>query len=163
MVHPHALTVKIMVHSTKVVLKTGILRNKKKNMPRDNVPFIVARKIFEGNKADNKWNIPTKNQKNFPNVSQKDAAKEPSQRHLHSAKGFRHTTQSLQNSRAILLTGQEVTSTSKRLGQERVGKERNLDQLINLLMRIPDAEVLINRIWRTVEFHLQYNDGTEPQ
>jgi hypothetical protein len=28
---------------------------------------------------------------------------------------------------------------------------------------IPDAEVLINRIWRTVELHLQYNDGRDSQ
>jgi hypothetical protein len=33
----------------------------------------------------------------------------------------------------------------------------------NILMTIPDAEVLINRIWRTVELHLQYSDGRDPQ
>jgi hypothetical protein len=32
----------------------------------------------------------------------------------------------------------------------------------NILMTIPDAEVQINRIWRTVELHLQYNDGRDP-
>jgi hypothetical protein len=94
-------------------------------LPHDNVPFIVARKIFEGIKADIKWNILTKNQKNFPELSQKDAVKELSQRHLHSAESFRQTTQSLQNSGAMLLTGQEVTSTSKGLGQEGKGTWTN--------------------------------------
>jgi hypothetical protein len=51
--------------------------------------FIVARKIFEGNKADNKWKIPIKNQKNFATLSWNSASKELSHRHLQSAKGFR--------------------------------------------------------------------------
>jgi hypothetical protein len=38
----------------------------KKFMAHYNVPFIVARKIFKGNKADNKWDITVRNQKNFP-------------------------------------------------------------------------------------------------
>jgi hypothetical protein len=38
-------------------------------MAHDNVPFIIARKIFEGNKADDKWSIPVKNQKNFLTLS----------------------------------------------------------------------------------------------
>jgi hypothetical protein len=135
----------------------------KKCIAHDNVPFIIARKIFERNKVDNKWNTSIKKQKKFPTLDRKDAVKELSQRHPQSPKGFRQGTQSLQNNRARLLKGQEVTSTSKRLDQEVVEKERNLHQLTNLLMTIPDAEVQINRIWRTVELHLQYNDGRDPQ
>jgi hypothetical protein len=48
--------------------------------------------------------------------SRKDSVKELFQRHL-------------QGNGARLLTGQEVTSASKCLDQERLGKERNLDQL----------------------------------
>jgi hypothetical protein len=57
-------------------------------MAHDNVPFIVARTIFEGNKADNKWIIAVKNQKNSTTLSQKDAVRELSQRHLHPPKIF---------------------------------------------------------------------------
>jgi hypothetical protein len=57
-------------------------------MAHDKVPFIAARKIFEGNKADNKLNIPVKDQKNFTTLSWKDAVKEISQRHLHFPKIF---------------------------------------------------------------------------
>jgi hypothetical protein len=57
-------------------------------MAHDNVPFIVARKIIEGNKTDNRWNIPVKNQKNYPMLSQKNDVKEFSQTHLHSPKRF---------------------------------------------------------------------------
>jgi hypothetical protein len=48
-------------------------------MAHDNVPFVIARKIFEGNKTDNKWNIPIKNQKNFPTLSRKNTIRELSQ------------------------------------------------------------------------------------
>jgi hypothetical protein len=44
-------------------------------MAHNNAPFIIARKIFEGNKADNKWNIPVKNQRNFPTLLWKDLSK----------------------------------------------------------------------------------------
>jgi hypothetical protein len=46
-------------------------------------------------------------------------------------------------------------------GKGRKGKE--LGPTNNLLMTIPYAEFLINRIWRTVEFHFQYKDGRDPQ
>jgi hypothetical protein len=92
-----------------------------------------------------------------------DAVKELSQRHLQSPKGFWQGTKGLQNNRARILAGREVTSTSKRLIQERVEKERISDHLTNLLMTIPDAAVLINKTWKTMELHLQYNDGTDIQ
>jgi hypothetical protein len=100
----------------------------KKYTAQDNVPFTVARKIFEWNKADNKWNIPIKNKKKIPNPSRKDAFLKT----LSDSKSFRQRTQSFQNNRARLLAGQEVTFTSKRLDQEVVGKERNLHQLTSL-------------------------------
>jgi hypothetical protein len=75
----------------------------KKMMAHDNIPFIVARKIFEGNKVGNKWNISIKNQNNFPTLGQKDAIKELSQRHPQSPKGFQQGTHSLHNNRARLL------------------------------------------------------------
>jgi hypothetical protein len=63
-------------------------------MAHDNVPFIIARMIFEGNEADNKWNIPVK--KNFPMLSRKDAVKELSKRHFHTPKSFHQVTQAFE-------------------------------------------------------------------
>jgi hypothetical protein len=51
-------------------------------MAHDNVPLTAARKIFEENKADNKFEHPVNNQKKFPTLSQKDAVKKLSERHL---------------------------------------------------------------------------------
>jgi hypothetical protein len=116
---PHALTAKEGMEYSTSFPKVQEYKEIKKIMAHD-VPFIVARKISEGNKADNKWNIPIKNQKILPMLSQMDAVKEFSQGQLQSPKGFWQETQSLQNNTARILTGQ-VTSTSKRMDQERVG------------------------------------------
>jgi hypothetical protein len=79
-------------------------------MAHDNVLFIVDRKIFEVNKVDNKSNILIKKKKkNFPLLSRMDSVKELSERHFQYPKSFRQATQSFQNNRTRLLTGQEVT------------------------------------------------------
>jgi hypothetical protein len=94
-------------------------------MAHDNVLFIVVRKFFEGNKADNKLNIPAKNQKNFPTLSCKDAVNELSKRHFHSKKfcrqpkPWKQQTQTTQRPRSDIYL--------KDIGQERLGSERNLD------------------------------------
>jgi hypothetical protein len=127
-------------------------------MAHNNVPFIVARKIFEGNKADNKWNITVKNQKNFTTLSQKDAVKELSQRHFHSQK-YSSSNPEPSNQQSQTTHRQRSNIYLKETGPGNVKKGKELRPLTNLLMGIPDAEVLINRIWRTAELHHQYHDG----
>lgn len=140
-------------------------------MAYDNLPYILARRVFENN--TNHLRVPERTETNFPplpsGTGSATARPEPA--------GFDHKTQgSYGNSRPWNQAASSVNGVGPRRKNHRppdldpggmasfvdglpYETQRNLRLFTEVLASAPDAALLIERIWKTIELHLKVKNG----